>query len=99
MAKVILTKGDCVVAKKWSGEEFLGIFEYSYLDGSHCVVDVKTNKRFNVKKNDIKLANEDEEKAIKKFVKENKVKVRENTETATKENTEDELEEALVATE
>jgi hypothetical protein len=98
MAKVNLVKGDHIVAKKWSGEEFLGVYEYSYQDGSHCVIEVATNKRFNVKHKDFRMANEDEEKEIKKLVKENKTKIRENVEVATKGTQESELEDALAAT-
>lgn len=75
MAKTEFSKGTCVRAKKWSGEEFFGVFEYTYEDGSHCVLDVSTTKRFNVKKDDLTLANEEEEKDIKKLMKEKKLKV------------------------
>ena len=72
MAKYNLTKGDHVVAKKWSGEEILGLFEYTYSDGSHCIFDVKTNKRFNTKRKDVREVTEEEEKEIKKILKEKK---------------------------
>ena len=73
MAKTEFSKGACVRAKKWSGEEFFGVLEYTYDDGSHCVLEVSTAKRFNVKKDDLTLANEEEEKDIKKVMKENKL--------------------------
>ena len=89
MAKLTLVKGDHIVAKKWSGEEFIGIFEYGYQDGSHCVVEVSTNKRFNVKAKDVvRYTNEDEEKEIKKIIKERKIILKEppKNETATTTN-------------
>ena len=89
MAKLTLVKGDHIVAKKWSGEEFIGIFEYGYQDGSHCVVEVSTNKRFNVKAKDVvRYTNEDEEKEIKRIIKERKIVLKEtpNNDTATTTN-------------
>ena len=73
MAKSLFSKGACVKAKKWSGQEFFGVLEYTYDDGSHCVLEVATSKRFNVKANDIELADEEAEKDIKKLMKENKL--------------------------
>ena len=73
MAKINFSKGDCVKGKKWSGAEFLGMYEYTYDDGSHCVLEVSTGKRFNVKEKELQLANEDETKEIKKLQKENKL--------------------------
>ena len=73
MAKTEFSKGACVKAKKWSGDEFFGVLEYTYDDGSHCVLEVATSKRFNVKKNDIELADEEAEKDIKKLMKEKKL--------------------------
>lgn len=77
MGKLILVRGDHVVAKKWSGEEFLGVYEYGYLDGSHCIFAVGSNRRFNAKPNDVRLPTEEEEKEIKRIVNENKVKLKE----------------------
>lgn len=78
MAKTVFSKGDSVNAKKWSGTSFLGIYEHMYDDGSHCVVDVTTGKRFNVHPDDVKMASEEEAKEIKKLSKENNVKLRED---------------------
>ena len=75
MAKSLFSRGACVRAKKWSGQEFFGVLEYTYDDGSHCVLEVATAKKFNVKKDDLTLANEEEEKDIKKLMKENKLKL------------------------
>ena len=62
MAKTVFSKGDSVNAKKWSGTSFLGIYEHMYDDGSHCVVDATTGKRFNVHPDDVKMATEEEAK-------------------------------------
>lgn len=78
MAKTVFSKGDSVNAKKWSGTSFLGIYEHMYDDGSHCVVDATTGKRFNVHPDDVKMASEEEAKEIKKLSKENNVKPRED---------------------
>lgn len=75
MTKTVISKGACVRAKKWSGDEFFGVLEYTYDDGSHCVLEVATAKRFNVKKDDLTIANEEEEKDIKKIMKEKKLKL------------------------
>lgn len=75
MAKTVISKGACVKAKKWSGDEFFGVLEYTYDDGSHCVLEVATAKKFNVKPNDIELADEEAEKDIKKMMKDNKLKL------------------------
>ena len=89
MAKIILAKGDCVSAKKWSGEQFLGIYEHTYDDGSYLVRDVKLMRDFNVHKGQIKHASEEEEKQIKQLLKNNK--------TVVEETEENELDEALTA--
>lgn len=73
MAKSLFSRGACVRAKKWSGQEFFGVLEYTYDDGSHCVLEAATAKKFNVKANDIELADEEAEKDIKKLMKENKL--------------------------
>lgn len=93
MAKTILVKGDYVVAKKWSGEEFLGVYEYHYEDGEHCIMDVKTHKRFCAHKGDVKLANEEQEKNIKQMIKENKLIIKKMMQ----QEEENELEDALAA--
>jgi hypothetical protein len=78
MAKTVFSKGDAVNAKKWSGTSFLGIYEQTYDDGSHCVVEVTSGKRFNVHLEDVKMASEEDAKEIKKLSKENNVKPRED---------------------
>ena len=78
MSKTNFTKGDSVNCKKWSGASFLGIYELTYDDGSHCVLDVTSGKSFNVHPEDIKMATEDEAKEIKKLSKENNIKPRDN---------------------
>jgi hypothetical protein len=93
--KINFIKGDCVSAKKWSGEEFLGIFEYTYDDGSYCVMDASNNRHFNVLKGCIKHATEEQEKTIRVLVKERNVKIT----TPKTEVNNAELEYALEATE
>ena len=97
MGKLILVKGDHVVAKKWSGEEFLGVFEYSYLDGSHCIFEVKSNRRFNAKPNDVRLPTDEEEKEIKRLIKDKKIKLKEPLTTVKETANNEELEMALAA--
>lgn len=63
--------GDYVSCKKWSGEKILGIYAYGGHDGSHFII-AENNRRWNIKPNDIKLANEEEVKIIKKKI-ENKL--------------------------
>lgn len=75
MAKTNFSKGDCVKGKKWSGAEIKGVYEYTYDDGSHCVLEVANGKRFNIKPKDLELASEDEAKEIKKLQKENHLKL------------------------
>lgn len=99
MAKIKFTKGDCVTAKKWNGEEFIGLYEFTYDDGEHCIIDVKTNKRFCSHNKDVKLASDSEAKEIKQLAKENKTKPMENISTTTETIDNEELEEALAATE
>ena len=81
MAKTEFSKGDAVVGKKWSGATVYGILEYSYDDGSHCVLEASSGKRFNVKVNELQLATEEEEKDIKRLFKEGKLKLHEKPET------------------
>ena len=75
MAKINFSKGDCVKGKKWSGAEIKGIYEYSYDDGSHCVLEVSSGKRFNVKEKQLQMASEEESKEIKKLQKEKHLKL------------------------
>ena len=75
MAKTNFSKGDCVKGKKWSGAEIKGVYEYTYDDGSHCVLEVANGERFNIKQNDLELASEDEAKEIKKLQKEKHLKL------------------------
>ncbi len=75
MAKTNFSKGDCVKGKKWSGAEIKGVYEYTYDDGSHCVLEVANGKRFNIKQKDLELASEDEAKEIKKLQKEKHLKL------------------------
>ena len=94
MGKTIFIKGDHVVAKNWSGEEFLGIYDYGYTDGQHCVMNVKTNRRFCCKPKDVRNATNDEENEIKKILKEKKAQVKKETLEES-----EELEVALASTE
>ena len=75
MAKTNFSKGDCVKGKKWSGAEIKGIYEYAYDDGSHCVLEVSSGKRFNVKEKELQMADEEEAKEIKKLQKEKHLKL------------------------
>lgn len=96
MAKQVFLNGDYVKAKKWSGESFLGILEYTYDDGSHCVVDVTSSKRFNVLKGDLKHASEEETKEIKNLAKQNNIRAyKKDNSTKKKETDKKEKEEEL----
>ena len=98
--KTVFNRGDYVKCKKWDGVEILAILEYTYpLDSSHCVVDVKTTKRFNIRPNDIKLATEEEAKEIKRLSKENNITLGKNIAESIKikNNINKELEAALEA--
>jgi hypothetical protein len=98
MAREIYVKGNHVVAKKWyAHDEFLGIYEYGYQDGSHCVREIKTNKRFNVKPKDIRNPTNEEEEEIKKLLKKRKVLLKEMKKEVTEEKNSEELEMALAA--
>lgn len=103
MAKQSYVKGDCVRAKKWSGESFLGMYEHTYDDGSHCVVDPSTGKRFNVLKSQLKMATDEEAKEIKRLAKENNIEARDKVSGLraghSKTEQDSELEAALAATE
>ena len=92
MAKIVFSNGDCVKGKKWGGDEILGVYEYNYDDGSHCVLEASSGKRFNIKPKDLHMANEEEEKDIKRLLKENHLKPYAKGETPkpTKKETEDE---------
>ena len=59
-------KGDMVNAKKVNGEHFLGIYEYEYDCGDHCVFD--GNKKFCVNHNAVKKASTEEEEIIKENI-------------------------------
>jgi hypothetical protein len=59
-------KGTMVSAKKFTGEEFLGLYQHSYDDGSHCVSDGSKNWCCHPK--DVKLANEEESKIIQETI-------------------------------
>lgn len=72
MAKTSFTRGDCVVAKRWNGTEFMGVYEYTYSDGEHCIIDTN-NKHFCSHKHDVRKATEEEEKKIKQLMKQNKI--------------------------
>lgn len=74
MAKINFISGDCVSGKKWNGDPILGVYEYSYDDGSHCVLEASSGKRFNIYAKDLKKATEEEEMDIKKLMKENHIK-------------------------
>ena len=94
-----LVKGNFVSAKKWSGEHFLGVYEYTYDDGSHCVLEVSTYKCFNVRKGCIKHATEEQEKEIKALLKERKIASAEKKAESKKETSDEEFESVLAATE
>jgi hypothetical protein len=97
MGKLILVKGDHVVAKKWSGEEFLGVYEYQYLDGSHCIFEVKSNRRFNAKPNDVRIPSNEEENEITRIIKEKKAILKSPPTTVNTTVNNEELEMALAA--
>ena len=65
-------KGDYVSAKNWSGEHLLGIYEYQYLDGEHCITNAKNGRKFCAHHHDVRMATEEQVKEIKKLMKENK---------------------------
>lgn len=58
-------RGDYVVAKKFNGEEVIGVYEYPYLDGSHCVKNIKDNHRCCTKKGCIRKATSEEIEEMK----------------------------------
>lgn len=99
MAKQNFSKGDYVNAKKWSGASFLGMYEHCYNDGSHCVIEASTGKRFNVLAGKLKAANEEEVKEIKRLVKENDIKPRETVSDNLAGKNDSDLEAALAASE
>jgi hypothetical protein len=72
MAKIVFNHGDYVKARKWSGHTFLGIYEHTYDDGSHCVLDAESGKRFNSHPHDVKMASDEEIEQIKTLIKNNK---------------------------
>lgn len=101
MAKGNFTKSDCVIAKRLDGIKFKGLFEYKYNDGSFCVVDVNTNRKYLCRPKDVEMASEDEAKEIKRLAKANNTMLKErNPQSSTDDETnEEELEEALAAIE
>ena len=72
MIKKVLLKGDYVSAKTWNGNEIIGILEYTYTDGEHCVIDAVTGKKFCCHREDVKLASELEQARIKRIQTEKK---------------------------
>ena len=101
--KNTFTNGDYISCKTWGGREFLGLYEHTYNDSTHCVIDVASGRRFNIYPKDIKLANEEEIKVIKKLVKETGIKPREDVNIVKHTNEpsykQSELDAALEATE
>ena len=91
MSKLKYNNNCYVAAKKWDGTQFLGLYEYTYTDGSFCVLDVKNGKRFNVKPKDMKFANEEETNQIKNIIKEYNINTNATTTETNKQN-ENELE-------
>ena len=75
----------------------MGILEYTYDDGSHCVVDVTNSKRFNVLKGDLKHASEEETKEIKNLAKQNNIRAYKKDNSTNKKETEKEMESELEA--
>lgn len=59
-------KGAMISAKKFNGEEFLGVYQYTYDDGSHCVSD--GTKKWCCKPRDVKPANDEESKIIQETI-------------------------------
>lgn len=74
---VIFENGDYVKCKTWDGREFLGLFEYYYVNGSQSVVDVRSGIHYNVRKHDIQLAQEDDIDLIKILAKANDIVAKE----------------------
>ena len=101
MAKETYVNGNHVVAKKWnaSSEEFLGIYEYDYSDGSHCVMEIKTNRRYNIKPKDVRNPTNEEEEEIKNLLKERKAILKEMKKEITEKKNNEELDMALASTE
>ena len=94
----IVKKGDYVIAKTWSGIEKMGILDYTYTDGEHCVIEASTNRRFCSHKNDVRKARQDEAEKIKLLLKESKVMVlKPKNHIQTTNEYENEFEEALAA--
>lgn len=59
-------KGELVSAKKLNGEKILGIYQYEYDCGDHCI-SIGT-KKYCVQKNPVKKATEEEEKIIQETI-------------------------------
>ena len=66
--QIQFTKGCYVSGKKWNGQNILGIYLYTFNDNSYCVLDITTQKKFNVKQQQLKLANKQEIIIIKKTI-------------------------------
>ena len=83
MEKVEFKQGDAVIGKKWSGNPIIGIYEYTNTDGSHIVLDVENERRFNIKVGDLKLASDTEAATIKKMFKLKNLKLSEKPQKIT----------------
>lgn len=102
-------KDEMVSAKKFNGEEFLGLYELEYDCGDHCIFDGA--KKFCVKHNAVKKATPEEEEIIKETIikpmreeKKRKAleelkKEQEDMETLASEPTDEELEKAFESSE
>lgn len=75
--KIEFKTGDFVKCKTWGGLDILAVYEYPHPNNSHCVVDARTNIHYNIRKNDIHHASEDELDIIRFLVQINDIKVRE----------------------
>ena len=83
MSNTEFKQGDAVIGKKWNGSPIIGVYEYTHDNGSHCVLDVETERRFNIKIGDLKLASETEAETIKKAFELKKLKITEKPKTIT----------------
>lgn len=66
MAKNKFFKGDLVSGKKWNGEHFIGVYEYEYDCGDHCITDGQ--KEYCIKHNDCHKANDEEAEIIRETI-------------------------------
>ena len=79
MAKAVsFSNGAPVRAKKFDKEKFLGVYLYSYDDGSHCIFDGK--KKWCCAPRDVSAADEDEIAIIQDTI----IKPQKKTEKAVK---------------